>query len=198
MSQPAPSLEGYEIVVGVTGGIAAYKTCHVVSALRQRGCGVTVVMTEAATRLVGPPTFAALSGRKVCVDTFADPQQWEMDHIALADRADLMLIAPATANCLGKLAHGIADDLLTTTAVTVDCPLLLAPAMNSRMWAHPAVAANCRTLTERGVQMIGPETGNLACGEAGTGRMSEPQTLVEAVAERLLTRPPKATGELQR
>ena len=149
MTRTQDSLAGYEIVVGVTGGIAAYKTCTVVSALAARGCGVSVIMTDPATRLVGPPTFAALSGRKVHTDLFADPRQWEMDHISLADLADAMLIAPATANVLGKIANGIADDLLTTTAITVDFPLLLAPAMNTRMWANPAVQENVRKLRER-------------------------------------------------
>jgi phosphopantothenoylcysteine decarboxylase/phosphopantothenate--cysteine ligase len=109
--------------------------------------------------------------------------------------ADLMLIAPATADILGKIANGIADDLLSTTAITVDCPLLMAPAMNSRMWANPAVQANCRTLTERGVELIGPETGRLACGTAGPGRMSEPEEIVSAVAARLLAAPPKRAKE---
>jgi phosphopantothenoylcysteine decarboxylase/phosphopantothenate--cysteine ligase len=196
MSQAQPNLGGYEVVVGVSGGIAAYKTCSVVSALVARGAGVTVVMTEAATRLVGPTTFAALTGRRVHLDTFADMKQWDMQHIALADLADLMLIAPATANILAKVACGLADDILSTTAVTVDCPLLLAPAMNTRMWNHPAVQANCRTLAERGLEMIGPETGRLACGTEGPGRMSEPQKILDAVSARLLAGPPKkAAGD---
>ncbi len=188
------NLDGYEVVVGVTGGIAAYKTCAVVSALVARKCGVSVVMTEAATRLVGPPTFAALTGRKVHTDLFTDPRQWEMNHIALADRADVMLIAPATANMIGKIACGIADDLLSTTAITVDCPLLIAPAMNTRMWNNPAVAANVQTLRDRGVELIGPAVGRLACGTEGTGRMSEPDDILATVLARLPANPPKNAG----
>jgi phosphopantothenoylcysteine decarboxylase/phosphopantothenate--cysteine ligase len=197
MREAQPSLGGYEVVVGVTGGIAAYKTPSVVSALVARHCGVTVVMTEAATRLVGPPTFAALTGRCVHTDSFPDLRQWDMQHIALADLADLMLIAPATANALAKIAAGLADDILSTTAVAVDCPLLLAPAMNLRMWANPAVQANCRTLKKRGIELIGPATGRLACGAEGPGRMAEPEEILAAVTERLLKAPPKAAGGKQ-
>ena len=186
------NLDGYEVVIGVTGGIAAYKACAVVSALVARKCGVSVVMTEAATRLVGPPTFAALTGRKVHTDLFTDPGSWEMNHIALADRADVMLIAPATANMIGKIACGIADDLLSTTAITADCPLLIAPAMNTRMWNNPAVAANVRTLIERGVELIGPAVGRLACGTEGAGRMSEPDDIFQAATDLLMRKPPKS------
>jgi phosphopantothenoylcysteine decarboxylase/phosphopantothenate--cysteine ligase len=181
-------LKGREIVVGVTGGIAAYKTAMLVSRLVQAGAGVTVVMTEHATRFVGTLTFQTLTGRPVYVEQFASPELYRAEHISLADRADLVVVAPATANGLAKLAHGIADDLLSTILLALDSPLLMAPAMNERMWAHPAVQANVETLRSRGVHLIGPESGRLACGTTGPGRMSEPEAIFDEIVHLLAGR----------
>jgi len=182
--KPAPdthALRGREIVVGVSGGIAAYKAADLVSKLVQAGAGVTVVMTDHATRFVGPWTFQALSGRPVAVDLFAAPDAAAGEHIALADRADLLAVVPATANILGKLAAGIADDLLSTLLLAVDVPVLMAPAMNARMWQHPAVKANVQALRSRGVHLVGPEEGRLACGTTGPGRMSESDDILAEI-----------------
>jgi phosphopantothenoylcysteine decarboxylase/phosphopantothenate--cysteine ligase len=177
----APPLAGREVLVGVTGGIAAYKTAALVSRLVQAGAGVSVAMTEHATRFVGPWTFQGLTGRPVHVDLFAPPETYSAEHIALAERAEAACVAPATANCLAKLAHGLADDLLSTVLLALDVPLVVAPAMNARMWRHPAVQANVRTLRERGVHLVGPEEGRQACGTFGPGRMAEPEALFEAL-----------------
>lgn len=173
------------IVMGVTGGIAAYKACEVVSRLKKLGHEVDVIMTENATRLVAPLTFETLSKRPVCVDTFTRTESWDVKHISLAQKAELFLVAPATANLMAKLACGIADDMLTTTLLATKAPILLAPAMNTGMWTAEATQANLRTLQARGVHFIGPESGFLACGDTGSGRMSEPAQIVEA-AEKLL------------
>ena len=171
-------LKDRHIVVGVTGGIAAYKSCELVSRLKKCGAQVRVVLTEHACRFVPPLTFETLSGNPASTDTFA-PRR-ELEHIALAKWADLFLIAPATANCLAKLAGGIADDLLSTTALAMTCPVLIAPAMNANMYRHPATQANLETLKGRGVRFVGPGTGHLACGDDDVGRMSEPAEIVEA------------------
>lgn len=173
------------IVMGVTGGIAAYKACEVVSRLKKLGHEVDVIMTENATRLVAPLTFETLSKRPVCVDTFTRTESWDVKHISLAQKAELFLVAPATANLMAKLACGIADDMLTTTLLATKAPILLAPAMNTGMWTAVATQANLRTLQARGVHFVGPENGFLACGDTGAGRMSEPVQIVEAV-EKLL------------
>jgi len=174
------TLQGREILVGVTGGIAAYKAANLVSLLVEEGAGVRVVMTEHATRFVGPLTFQALSRRPVYTDLFAEGA-CDADHIALADRAEAAVVAPATANATGKLAGGIADDLLSTVLLAVRCPVILAPAMNEAMWNHPAVQANVETLRRRGVRFVGPEEGRLACGTEGPGRMAEPESILDAV-----------------
>ena len=184
MTTPEPNpkaLDGREIAVGVTGGIAAYKAAALVSRLVQAGAAVTVVMTEAATRFVGPLTFQTLTGRPAYTDLWSSPEGFRSDHVALADRAELVVVAPATADCLGKIAHGIADDMLSTFLLAIDVPLILAPAMNDRMWAHPAVRANVETLRGRGVRLVGPAEGRLACGTVGTGRMAEPDVILAAV-----------------
>jgi len=182
-------LDGREVLVGITGGIAAYKTAYLVSALGQAGAGVTVVMTRAAERFVGPVTFRALSSRPVYDDLWALAEGDRATHIALADRADVAVVAPATANLLAKMAHGLADDLLSTLLVALDVPVLLAPAMNERMWRSAAVQVNVATLRDRGIHFVGPEEGRLACGTEGPGRMAEPAAILAAVA-RLLA--PKA------
>jgi phosphopantothenoylcysteine decarboxylase len=173
-------MNGRELVVGVTGGIAAYKTAVLVSRLVQAGAGVTVVMTESATHLVGPKTFEALTGRPVGLDLWEGAAH---PHIELADRADLLCVAPATANLLAKAAWGLADDLLSTLLLAFDGPTILAPAMNCRMWAKPAVQRNCRQLREDGFVLIDPEEGFLSCRARGPGRMAEPETIFDLIAE---------------
>ena len=174
-------LTGRHVVMGVTGGIAAYKACEVVSRLKKLGADVDVIMTENAARLVAPLTFETLSARPVSVDTFARMASWDVRHISLAQKADVMLVAPATANLMAKLACGIADDMLTTTLLATKAPIVLAPAMNTGMWTAEATQQNLRTLLARGVRTVGPDSGRLACGDSGAGRMSEPEAIVEAV-----------------
>ncbi len=175
-----PDLRGRRIVVGVTGGIAAYKAAELVSALRQRGAEVWVVMTASARQLVGEATFRALSARSVATDLWELPE-FDIEHIALAQFAEVALIAPATANVIGKMAAGIADDLLTTNLLALTCPVIVAPAMNSRMWANAAVQENLRTLRRRGVIVVEPEEGRLACGEEGPGRLASLERLLAAL-----------------
>lgn len=172
-------LKDRRIVLGVTGGIAAYKACEMVSGLKKRGAQVRVVLTENAAKFVPPLSFEALSGNPAHVDTFA-PRDG-MEHIALAKWAELFVIAPATANCLAKLACGIGDDLLSTTALAMTCPLLIAPAMNANMYRHPATRANLATLRSRGARVVGPDSGRLACGDDDIGRMSQPEAILEAI-----------------
>ena len=176
-------LTGRRVVVGVTGGIAAYKACELVSRLKKRGAEVRVVLTEHACQFVAPLSFETLSGNPAYTDSF--DRKYEIGHVSLAKWADLFIVAPATANCMAKMACGIADDLLSTTFLAMTAPVLLAPAMNCAMWRNAATQANLRTLLERGVRTVGPESGHLACGDADVGRMSEPETIVEA-AEAIL------------
>lgn len=175
-------LTGKSVVLGVTGGIAAYKACEVVSRLRKMGAEVYVIMTKSATEFVQPLTFETLSNHPVVTDTFARPETWEVEHIALAKRADVFAIAPATANILAKMAHGIADDMLSTTVLATKAPVLVAPAMNTGMWTAEITQANCAALKARGVHFVGPDAGFLACGDTGSGRMSEPAAIVDAIA----------------
>ena len=169
------------VVLGVSGGIAAYKACEIVSRLKKAGTEIHVIMTENAVKLAAPLTFQTLSGNPVVVDTFAPPVAFEVEHIALAQKADVFVIAPATANILAKMAHGIADDMLSTTVLATKAPVLVAPAMNTAMWEHPATQANVKLLKDRGVHMIGPAGGLLACGDSGIGRMSEPEEITEEI-----------------
>ena len=164
-------LKGKDVVVGVTGGIAAYKACELVSRLVKEGASVYVVMTANAVRFVAPLTFETLSNHPVVTDTFDRPQTWEVEHIALAKRAALFCVAPATANILAKMAHGIADDMLSTTLLATKAPVLVAPAMNTGMWTAPVTQENLAVLKQRGVYQVGPGAGRLACGDAGAGRM---------------------------
>jgi phosphopantothenoylcysteine decarboxylase/phosphopantothenate--cysteine ligase len=184
-------LNGYESVVCVSGGIAAYKTADLVSKLVQDGCGVTVAMTRNAARFVGPTTFRALTGRPVLTSLWHGDDSGQMLHLDPGQAADLVVVAPATANIIGKLAGGIADDLVSTLLLGADCPVLLAPAMNARMWQHPSVRRNVGLLREQGGLLVGPEEGWLACGTCGPGRMSEPETLHAAIRQQLLRTPPK-------
>lgn len=185
------SLTGYEVLVGVCGGIAAYKVCEVVSQLVQRGAGVTVVMTRAARRFVGPVTFQALTGRRVLTSLWNADDPTDVQHIELTQRADLVLIAPGTADIIGKMAAGVADDLLTTLVVSAESPVLVAPAMNVRMWANPIVQRNVATLSEYGFRFVGPGEGWLACRSVGRGRLAEPAGIVDAVVGILKSNPPK-------
>ncbi|MBR5301795.1 MAG: bifunctional phosphopantothenoylcysteine decarboxylase/phosphopantothenate--cysteine ligase CoaBC [Clostridia bacterium] len=170
------------IVLGVTGGIAAYKACELLRLLQKRGMDVYVVMTKHATQFVAPLTFETLSGHPVAVDTFERPATWEVEHIALAKRADLFLIAPATANIIGKMANGIADDMLSTTVMATKAPVMIAPAMNTGMWENPATQQNVKTLKARGVHVVTPATGHLACGDSGAGKLED----VNVIAERAI------------
>jgi len=182
---PTDPFQSSEILVGVTGGIAAYKAADLVAKLRQRGADVTVAMTANATRFVQPLTFAALSNRRVITDLFDSPDTYHTEHIALAQRIQLAIVAPATANFLAKVAAGIADDALTTAMVSLGCPILLAPAMNHRMWGNAIVQANLARLREIGYRFADPEEGWLACGERGVGRLAKVATLVD-LAEQVL------------
>ena len=163
-------LKDKRIVLGVTGGIAAYKSCVLTRELIKAGAEVRAVMSENAQKFICPLTLETLSGYRVAVDGFERP--WEIEHISLAKYAQLFIIAPATANIIAKLAHGIADDLLSTTALAMTCPVLIAPAMNSAMWKNPATQENVRILRQRGVHFVGPGSGFLACGDEDEGRMS--------------------------
>lgn len=181
MGKSMTELSGKRIVLGVTGGIAAYKSAELVRLLIKAGAEVHVVMTENATRFVTPLTFQALSGHPVWLDPWDDRRANSMSHIELSRSADALLVAPATANFLAKLAHGLADDLLSTLCLARDCPLLVAPAMNRQMWQNPATQRNIVRLQEDGLDILGPDDGVQACGEVGEGRMVEPETICEAL-----------------
>ncbi len=178
-------MNGSELLIGVTGGIAAYKTAAMVSRLVQAGAGVTVVMTEAATRFVGRTTFEALTGRTVCTSLFDHPEYPLGSHVSLADKAALMCVAPATANFLAKAAQGLADDLLSTLYLAFPGPVLLAPAMNAVMWNQPAVQRNVARLRGDGVHFVDPEEGWLSCRATGAGRMADPQRILDAIEQLL-------------
>lgn len=180
-------LKGKDIVLGVTGGIAAYKSAEIVSRLKKAGAEVFVIMTKNASEFITPLTFVTLSGQPVVTDTFVRPEKWEVEHIALAKRAAMFLVAPATANILAKMAHGIADDMLTTTYLATKAPVLVAPAMNTGMWTAPVTQENLQKLLSRGVRQIGPGAGMLACGDVGAGRMAEPAEIVDEVIRILST-----------
>ncbi len=169
------------VVLGVTGSIAAYKACELVRLITKEGWDVSVIMTEAGAKFVTPLTFFTLSRNPVAVDMFEQPEQWVPGHISYAERADVLVIALCTANVMAKLTYGIADDLLTNTALACRAPLLLAPAMNANMWEHPATQANVATLKERGVTLVDVGEGDLACGYEGKGRMADPAVIVGAI-----------------
>ena len=172
-------LKEKRIVLGVSGGIAAYKACDLTSRLRKRGAQVRVVLTKHACEFVPPLTFETLSGNPAYTDAF--DRKFEIEHVALAKWADAVVIAPATANILAKMAAGIADELLSTTLLAATAPVLVAPAMNTAMWKNPATQANVKALAARGIRFVGPESGALACGDADVGRMSEPEQIVQAL-----------------
>src|SRR3989442_10670215 len=168
------------IALGVTGGIGAYKAVEVARGLQKRGHEVVAVMTHAAMRFVGPVTFEAITQRRVITDQFEPGANADIEHIALASTIDLLLIAPATANIIGKMANGIADDFLSTLYTATRAPVLVAPAMNTQMFAHVAVRRNLDELAARGVHFVEPGEGYLACGWIGKGRLAEPDEIVEA------------------
>ncbi|RFA37392.1 hypothetical protein CAL65_08840 [Alkalilimnicola ehrlichii] len=176
-----PTLLGSNILLGVTGGIAAYKSADLVRRLKDAGAEVRVVMTEGATRFVTPLTFQAVSGNPVRLDLLDPAAEAGMGHIELARWADTILVAPASANFMARLAQGMADDLLTTLCLATEAQLVLAPAMNRIMWRNPATQANADLLRGRGVRLLGPGEGEQACGEVGAGRMLEPTELVAAL-----------------
>jgi phosphopantothenoylcysteine decarboxylase / phosphopantothenate---cysteine ligase len=179
-------MKGKRILLGVTGGIAAYKSADLVRRLREGGAEVQVVMTSGAREFITPTTFQALSGRAVRSDLWDSAHEAAMGHIELARWAELLLIAPASADFLARLAHGLADDLLSTLALATTAPIALAPAMNHRMWSNAATRANVALLQQRGMHLLGPEVGDQACGESGPGRMLEPLDIVAAVAPLLV------------
>ena len=175
--------EKRNVVVGVTGSIAAYKAAELVRLLVKGGDVVTVVMTPAAAEFVRPLTFQTLSRNPVYVDQFAPPAGWRPEHVALAEAADLVVVAPATANTLAKMRHGIADNLLTSVLLATRAPVFAAPAMNDGMWENAATRENLAALAARGVRIVAPEEGELACGSSGKGRMAGPQTILKAMEE---------------
>ena len=178
-------MKGKCVVLGVTGGIAAYKMAHVASALRKTGAEVHVVMTENATKFITPLTFESLTGQPCVTDAFSRETPWEITHISLAQKADLILIAPATANIIAKLAHGIADDMLTTVVLAAKCKKMVAPAMNTAMLENPVTQDNLRTLEGYGFEIIQPASGLLACRDVGPGKLPEPEVLLDHVAREL-------------
>lgn len=179
------NLKGKTVLIGVCGGIAAYKVCEVVSTLVKNGADVYVMMTANATQFVSPLTFETLSNNPVVVESFKRTTDFNVEHISLAKRADICLIAPATANIIGKLACGIADDFLTTTVLACTCELLIAPAMNTAMYMGKAVKTNLEILIKRNATIIDSESGRLACGDIGSGRLAQPNVLIEAVTNKL-------------
>lgn len=176
-------LSNYNILLGVSGGIACYKACEIVSRLKKLGAGVDVVMTQNATEFVSPLTFETLSNRPAISDMFARKKEWEVEHISLAKKADLCIIAPATANIIAKLADGIADDMLTTTYLALRCPVIIAPAMNTNMYTNPIVVENLQKLANAGAIIIDSTEGRLACGDVGKGKMAEPVDIVAKAVE---------------
>lgn len=176
-------LEGKTVVVGVCGGIAAYKVVEVVSRLQKLHADVNVIMTESAAKFVTPLTFRSISHNPVITDMFDDPVKWDIQHISLATKADIIVVAPATANIIGKVANGIADDMLSTTIMATKAPVVFVPAMNTKMYENPIVQENIKKLTERGYIFLEPETGLMACGTTGAGRLPEPSSIVESVRE---------------
>ena len=176
------------VVLGVTGSIAAYKACDIVSRLRKQGVDVHVILTRAGAEIITPLALETMSANPVVVDMFHRENPWEVEHISLAKRADVFLVAPATANFLGKAAHGIADDMLTTTILATRAPVLVAPAMNVNMYENPVVQENIALLKKRGWHFIEPDAGLLACGDVGKGRLAEPEAIVAAAMELLYPR----------
>jgi phosphopantothenoylcysteine decarboxylase/phosphopantothenate--cysteine ligase len=184
MAEKKPNLTGVNVLLGVSGGVAAYKAVELASKLRQAGANVKTVMTENACQMVGPKSFEAVTGSAVYVSLWSSCDEYKIEHIELAEWADVVVVAPATANIIGKIAGGICDDMLST--VLCACWKkrgVLAPAMNSNMWENPAVQRNIKTLKDVGFELIGPVEGALACGTVGMGRMAEPRDILEQIVE---------------
>ena len=175
------NLSGKTVLLGITGGIAAYKMANVASALRKTGAEVHCILTQNATQFITPLTFETLTNNRCIVDTFDRNFQYDVAHVSLAKKADVILIAPATANVIAKLAHGLADDMLTTTVLASRCPKLIAPAMNTAMLENPATQENLATLRRYGFTVIEPATGMLACKDVGSGKLPEPEVLCEEI-----------------
>lgn len=178
-------LKGKTVILGVTGSIAAYKAASLASMLVKQGAEVHVIMTANAVSFINPITFETLTGRKCLVDTFDRNFEFQVEHVSLAKKADLVMIAPASANVIGKMAGGIADDMLTTTVLACTCPKLVAPAMNTRMFENSIVQENMRKLESHGFQIISPAVGHLACGDTGAGKMPEPSVLLEYILQEI-------------
>lgn len=178
-------LKNKTVVIGVSGGIAAYKACDIVSRLKKLNANVHVIMTKGATEFVTPLTFQSLSQNYVVSDMFEEPKTWDVEHISLAKKADVFLIAPATANVIGKVANGICDDMLTTTVMATTGKVLIAPAMNTNMYKNPILQRNINTLKELGYNFVNPESGRLACGDEGEGKLASPEVIVNKVIELL-------------
>ena len=174
-------LQGKTVLLGISGGIAAYKSASLASLLMKSGASVHVIMTEHATNFINPITFETLTGHKCITDTFDRNFEFQVEHVALAKKADLMIVAPATANIIAKLAHGVADDMLTTTLLAGKVPKLIAPAMNTAMYENPITQDNLKLLKKYGMEVIEPASGRLACGDVGSGKMPEPETLYEHI-----------------
>ncbi len=187
-------LQNKNILLGVTGGIAAYKACDIVSSLKKLNTNIDVIMTKAATEFITPLALQSISQNKVTVDMFATPNHWEIEHISLAKKVDLVVIAPATADIIGKIAHGIADDMLSTTVMATKAPILIVPAMNTNMYTNFIVQANIEKLKNAGYLFIEPETGRLACGDTGIGKLAPVETIVNTIAK-LLTDPKHFSGK---
>lgn len=176
-------LKGKTVILGVSGGIAAYKIPNLASMLVKSGAQVHVIMTENAANFITAVTFETLTGNKCIIDTFDRNFTFEVEHVSLAKKADLLLVAPATANVIGKLAHGICDDMLTTTAMACQCPKIVAPAMNTRMYENPVLQDNLKLLEHYGMKIIQPAKGHLACGDTGAGKMPEPEELFDYICQ---------------
>jgi len=182
------AIDGSKILLGVTGGVSAYKSCYLVSHLIRENCQVEVIMTDSAQKFVGESSFSALTGKKVHTDIFNAPEGVHALHIYLSDWADVIVVAPATANTLAKLSFGLADNLLTATVLASRCPVLLAPAMNANMWNNTIVQENIAKLKGAGFSFVGPGAGRLACGTEGSGRMAEPEEIFNAIEQLLQNR----------
>ena len=178
-------LTGKTVLLGVSGSIAAYKTAYLASALKKLNANVHVLMTQNGTNFINPITFETLTGNKCLVDTFDRNFEFSVEHVSLAKQADVVMIAPASANVIGKLAHGIADDMLTTTVMACKCKKIIAPAMNTNMFENPVVQDNLKTLTHYGYEIVSPAVGYLACGDTGAGKMPEPQALLEHILQEI-------------
>ena len=181
-------LKGKTVILGVSGSIAAYKIASLASALVKLHCDVHVIMTQNATNFIHPMTFETLTSNKCLIDTFDRNFQYSVEHVSLAKKADVALVAPATANVIGKMAHGIADDMLTTTLLACQCPIIVAPAMNTRMFRNPIVQDNMKILKNYGMEVIEPACGYLACGDTGEGKMPEPELLLEYIKKALVVK----------